>query len=365
MLDLSGAANIADGQELRSYQTGFACLECGLRYTAPSPNLFSFNSPLGACSTCNGFGFTLEIDEKKAVPDPRRTLAQGCIDPLSKPSSRDEFRRFLKDAQKQGIRPGLRYEELAAKQKAWVWKWVKSFFEGLGEYRYKFHVRIFIRRYQSPVECTSCKGSRLKPEALAIEVKGKNIPELLSLPLDSLLDWFQGLKLTTAEKSLLKDLHPQILRRLEYLCRVGVTYLTLNRLTRTLSGGEFQRINLATHLGNGLCGTLYVLDEPTIGLHADDTDRLLGILRDLRDQGNTLVVVEHETKILKDADWIIELGPEAGKRGGELVIQGTPDEVAASKVSRTGKFLRPGGMRIDRTHPLRDQKTPLLRLEGC
>jgi excinuclease ABC subunit A len=370
VLDLSAAGTVnetggPDHTELRSYQTGFACLACGLRYTAPSPNLFSFNSPLGACSTCNGFGFTLEIDEKKAVPDPGRTLGQGCIDPLSKPSSQDEFRRFLREAQKQGIRPGLRYDELGTKQKTWVWNWVKSFFEGLGEYRYKFHVRIFIRRYQSPVECKSCKGSRLKPEALAIEVKGKNISELLALPLDSLLEWFRSLKLTPAEKSLLKDLHPQILRRLDFLCRVGVPYLTLNRLTRTLSGGEYQRINLATHLGNGLCGTLYVLDEPTIGLHADDTDRLLEILRDLRDQGNTLVVVEHETKILKDADWIIELGPEAGKRGGELVIQGTPDAVATSKTSRTGRFLRPGGMKIERTHPLREVKTRVMRLEGC
>lgn len=354
-----------DTLAFRRFQTGFACLECGLRYTAPSPNLFSFNSPLGACPTCNGFGFTLEIDEKKAVPEPHRTLGSGCIDPLSKPSSQEEFRKFLKDAQKQGIRPTLTYEELTPRQKTWVWNEVREFFKMLGEYRYKFHVRIFIRRYQSPVECTTCKGSRLKPEALAIEVKGRKISDLLAWPLDELLQWFRDLKLTANEKSLLKDLHPQILRRLEFLCRVGVPYLTLNRLTRTLSGGEFQRINLATHLGNGLCGTLYVLDEPTIGLHAEDTDRLLGILRELRDQGNTLVVVEHETKILKDADWIIELGPEAGKRGGELVIQGTPAKVAASTVSRTAKFLQPGGMALHRVHPLRDKKTPLLRLEGC
>jgi excinuclease ABC subunit A len=354
-----------ESMDLRSYQTGFACLECGLRYTAPSPNLFSFNSPLGACPTCNGFGFTLEIDEKKTIPDANRTLSAGCVDPLSKPSSQDEFRRFLRDAQKQGIRPTLTYGQLSQKQKSWVMNWVKGFFQGLAEYRYKFHVRIFIRRYQSPVECRTCEGSRLKPEALAIEIRGKKISELLSQPLDSLLAWFHDLKLSRTEKALLKDLYPQILRRLEFLCRVGVPYLTLNRLTRTLSGGEFQRINLATHLGNGLCGTLYVLDEPTIGLHAEDTDRLLAILRDLRDQGNTLVVVEHETKILKDADWIIELGPEAGKRGGELIIQGTPIEVARSERARTGKFLRPGGMVLHRIHPLRQKKTPVLLLEGC
>ena len=170
--------------------------------------------------------------------------------------------------------------------------------------------------------------------------------------------------MTENEKSLLKDLYPQIVRRLDFLCRVGVPYLTLDRLTRTLSGGEFQRISLATHLGNGLCGTLYVLDEPTIGLHPYDTDRLLDILRDLRDQGNTLVVVEHETKILKDADWIIELGPEAGKKGGKLVAQGDPKAIAKSE-ARTARFLRPGGMTPKRVHPLRTKSTQKLSLFGC
>jgi excinuclease ABC subunit A len=351
--------------ESRLFQTGFACLECGSRYPKPSPNLFSFNSPIGACSTCNGFGFNLELDEKKIIPSPELTLGGGCIDPLDKPSAQDEFRKFLRDAQKQGIRPTLTWNTLTAPQKKWIWKWIESHFEMLNEYKYKFHVRILIRRYQSPRECQDCKGSRLKPEALAIEVKNKNIADLLGMSLHHLLEWFQGLPLEPSERELLKELHPQILKRLDFLCRVGVPYLTMNRLTRTLSGGEFQRINLATHLGNGLCGTLYVLDEPTIGLHPEDTDKLLEILRDLRNQGNTLVVVEHETKILEDADWIIELGPEAGKNGGSLVVQGTPEAVAKVANARTSKFLGKNKKSPVRHHPLRKEKTPFLVMEGC
>ena len=351
--------------ESKAFQTGFACIECGKRHTAPSPNLFSFNSPLGACGACNGFGFNLELDEKKIIPDPSKPLEDGCIDPLAKPSSQDEFRTFLRRAQKQGIRPGAAFDELNTSQKKWVRGEIRGFFRMLEEYRYKFHVRIFIRRYQSPVECTSCKGSRLRPEALAIRVREKSLADLLGLPLDELLEWFRSLSLTPPEAQLLKDLHPQILKRLEFLCRVGVPYLTLNRLTRTLSGGEFQRINLATHLGNGLCGTLYVLDEPTIGLHAEDTDKLLGILRELRNQGNTLVVVEHETRILGDADWIIELGPGAGREGGSLVVQGTAKNVADQKNSRTARLLTPEGARVARVHRLRTAKTPSITLTGC
>ncbi|MBU6154786.1 MAG: excinuclease ABC subunit UvrA [Bdellovibrionales bacterium] len=347
------------------FQTGFACLECGTRYPKPSPNLFSFNSPLGACLTCNGFGFNLELDERKVIPSPELTLGGGCLDPLAKPSAQDEFRKFLKDAQKQGIRPTLSWSGMTSAQKKWTWRWLERHFEMLNEYKYKFHVRIFIRRYQSPKECPDCRGSRLKPEALAIEIKGKSIADLLGMPLNRLLEWFQALERSSSEKELLKELYPQILKRLEFLCRVGVPYLTLNRLTRTLSGGEFQRINLATHLGNGLCGTLYVLDEPTIGLHPEDTDRLLGILRDLREQGNTLVVVEHETKILKDADWIIELGPEAGKNGGALVVQGKPELVAKTPESRTSRFLGKNRAPPVRTHPLRTQSTGAIVLKGC
>jgi len=359
-LDLSN-----DSGNAKLYQTGFACLDCGTQYTPPTPQLFSFNSPLGACPTCNGFGFTLNLDEKKIVPRPNRPLNQGAIDPLDKPSSKDEYKDFIKACQKNGIRPTQSYAELTASQKKFVWTQIEAFFKMLEDYKYKFHVRIFIRRYQSPVECVTCHGSRLKPDALRIQVHGKNISELLSYPISDLKTWFDSLELSPNEKALLKDLYPQIRRRLDFLCRVGVPYLTLNRLTRSLSGGEFQRISLATHLGNGLTGTLYVLDEPTIGLHPFDTEKLLDILRELRDQGNTLVVVEHETRVLEDADWIVELGPDAGRNGGKIVAQGTPDEVRRNSAARTSRFLKPGGSKAKRVHPLRTEKTPVLELMGC
>ena len=353
-----------DTLEHKLFQTGFACLECGTSYPKPTPNLFTFNSPIGACISCNGFGYTLNLDEKKIVPNPNLSLDEGCIDPLHKPSTRGEFKALIKDCQKKGIRPSLTFSELNPAQKKFVWSKVEAYFKDLESQRYKFHVRIFIRRYQSPTICGLCNGSRLKPEALQIQIRNTHIAHLLSLPISEVRTWFQNLSPNEKEKSLLKDLYPQILKRLDFLCRVGVPYLTLNRETRSLSGGEFQRINLATHLGNGLVGTLYVLDEPTIGLHPYDTDRLLDILRELRDQGNTVVVVEHELKILKDADWIIELGPEAGRGGGNLVAQGSPSFIAKSN-ARTGKFLRPGGMKAERRHPLRKTKTQAISLTGC
>ncbi len=348
----------------RDFQTGFVCFDCNTAYPLPTPQLFTFNSPIGACPHCNGFGHTLELDEAKIVPHPKRALNSGAIDPLDKPSSKDEYRAFLRFCQKNGISPTQSYADLNPTLKKLVWGEVTAFFKMLEDYKYKFHVRIFIRRYQSPRECTVCDGARLKPEALRIRVRGKNIADLLKLPIGDLKQWFEELDPDTNERSLLKDLYPQILKRLDFLCRVGVPYLTLNRLTRTLSGGEFQRINLATHLGNGLCGTLYVLDEPTIGLHPYDINRLLDILRELRDQGNTLVVVEHETKILEDADWIIELGPDAGMKGGNLIAQGTAKTIK-DQPCRTARFLFPKSKETLRHHPLRKEKSPEISLIGC
>jgi len=357
MLDL-------DSMTSRDFQTGFVCMECNSSYPMPTPQLFSFNSPIGACPHCNGFGHTLELDEGKIIPHPKKALNAGVIDPLDKPSSKDEFKAFLKFCQKNGISPTQSYADLNASQKKLIWGEITSFFKMLEDYKYKFHIRIFIRRYQSPRECTVCEGARLKPEALRIKVRDQNIADLLKQPIDDLRDWFKNLSLSPNERSLLKDLYPQILKRLDFLCRVGVPYLTLNRLTRTLSGGEFQRINLATHLGNGLCGTLYVLDEPTIGLHPHDINKLLDILRELRDQGNTLVVVEHETKILEDADWIIELGPDAGAKGGNLIAQGTAIDVKKQEC-RTARFLFPKTKETHRKFSLREEKTPSILITGC
>jgi len=362
VLDLEGSSG-APG-EMRPYQTGFVCLECNTSYPMPTPALFSFNSPLGACSKCNGFGYTLDLDEQKIIPHPKKALNAGVIDPLNKPSTKDEYKDFLKFCQKNGISPTQSYADLNANQKKLVWGQVEEFFKEMEDYKYKFHIRIFIRRYQSPTECTLCHGSRLKPAALRIKVRDKNIADLLKQPISDLKIWFEKLNPSVNERALLKDLFPQIQRRLDFLCRVGVSYLTLNRLTRTLSGGEFQRISLATHLGNGLCGTLYVLDEPTIGLHPHDINMLLDILRELRDQGNTLVVVEHETKILEDADWIIELGPDAGMKGGHVIAQGVPEAVKKQDC-RTARFLFPKSKETKRTFPLRKNATSAITITGC
>lgn len=354
----------SEGPDFKLFQTGFACLDCGTPYTKPSPQLFSFQSPIGACPDCNGFGYTLDLDPKKVIPHPERPLNEGAIDPLDKPSAQAECRRFLRFLSQAKIRPTQNWNQLTEAQKSKVWSFVQEHFQGLEEQKYKFHVRIFIRRYQSPNECQLCQGSRLKSEALRIEVHQKNIAQLLSLPIRDLHRWFLDWKLSDSEKSILKELYPQIVKRLEFLNRVGVSYLTLNRLTRTLSGGEFQRINLATHLGNGLCGTLYVLDEPTIGLHPHDTDQLLDILRELRNQGNTVVVVEHETQVLNDADWIVEMGPQAGRKGGDIVAMGTPEHVAKVECL-TAKILKSGTKPPARRHPLRTDASACITLEGC
>jgi excinuclease ABC subunit A len=337
--------------ETKHLQTGFGCITCNTQYPRPTPQLFSFNSPIGACSNCKGFGHTLDLDERKVFVNPKLSILDGVVDPFSKPSMKHLHKKLILFCEKNKIRPSKRLAELTAKEKALLWTNVEAGFETLEEKKYKFHIRIFIRRYQSPVECKTCQGSRLNPTALRMKIRDRTIADLMQMPVSDLLIWIQTLKLNLNEKSVLKDLYPQMVRRLEFLCRVGVPYLTLNRLTRTLSGGEYQRINLATHLGNGLCGTLYVLDEPTIGLHPHDTDQLLQLLRDLRDQGNTVVVVEHELKILKDADWIIELGPEAGKKGGAIVAQGTPADVAKMNC-KTARYLKPD-LKLKRHFPLR------------
>jgi excinuclease ABC subunit A len=351
----------------------FACEDCGKPHRLPEPNLFSFNSPVGACQHCSGFGYTLDIDESLVVPDPSKTLKNGAIDPFSKPSLTDWQNDLFRFAERQGISVGKRYRELTSAQKKLLWEGApgdKTFpgilacFEELKRWKYKIHIRVFIRRYQSQTLCRSCKGARLQPEALAVQIDKKRLPDVLDLPVNESLDWLRNLKLTKNERLIAAEIFQQVERRLDFLNEVGVGYLTLSRLTRTLSGGEFQRINLATQLGNGLCGTLYVLDEPSIGLHAADTDRLIRILERLRDQGNTVVVVEHDLELMKRADWLLEMGPGAGRRGGELVVQGPAQTLIDTQQSVTGKYLA-GTTTLRRSHPARGPVRRALQLTGC
>jgi excinuclease ABC subunit A len=368
-LDLTpGAQNSS-----RTFQAGYACTQCGREHRIPEPHLFSFNSPVGACSKCSGFGFTLDLDEALIVPDPAKPLSQGAIDPFSKPSLSDWQRNLFRFSERHGISIAKRYRDLSQSEKKLLWEGdpndstfpgIIACFEELKKWKYKLHIRVFIRRYQSQTLCTDCQGARLKREALAVKVGTKSIAEVLNISIDAAISWLDQLEISPKERKIAREILQQVGRRLHFLHEVGVGYLTLGRQTKTLSGGEFQRINLATQLGNGLCGTLYVLDEPSIGLHAADTARLIRILQQLRDQGNSVVVVEHDLEMMKAADWLVELGPAAGRNGGQLVAQGTAEELSKNPNSLTGKYLK-GTQRVLRDRGIRPPPKRWLRLLGC
>jgi len=359
--------------ETQLHDTRFACRKCHKEYRLPDPGLFSFNSPLGACSHCSGFGYTLDLDENLVVPEPTKTLKNGAVDPFSKPSAEDWQKKMFRFAERHGISIGKRYRDLKASERKLLWEGdpkdktfpgILACFEELKRWKYKLHIRVFIRRYQSQNLCPECKGARLNPDALAVRIGDKTLPEILSLPINQSLPWLQKVTLSPREAKIAADVLPQVQKRLAFLDEVGVGYLTLSRLTKTLSGGEFQRINLAAQLGNGLCGTLYVLDEPSIGLHAADTQKLIGILQRLRDQGNTVVVVEHDLEMMRAADWLVELGPGSGSRGGESIAQGGAPALIATPGSITGKYLS-GAFALKRTRSERPPARRVLRIEGC
>ncbi|OFZ19791.1 MAG: excinuclease ABC subunit A [Bdellovibrionales bacterium GWB1_55_8] len=362
-----------DSKEWREFDSRFACVQCGREHRVPEPHLFSFNSPIGACANCSGFGFTLDLDESLVVPDPSKTLKNGAIDPFSKPSLSEWQKDLFRFAERHAISVGKRYRELTATERKLIWQGDpddKSFpgitacFDELKRWKYKLHIRVFIRRYQSQSLCQVCQGARLKAEALAVRIGEKTISEVLSYPVQDALSWVRGIELNKKERQIAQEVLSQVERRLAFLNEVGVGYLALSRLAKTLSGGEFQRINLATQLGNGLCGTLYVLDEPSIGLHAADTQRLISVLERLRDQGNTVVVVEHDLEVMKRADWLVELGPGGGRRGGELIAQGTAKHLEATPGSVTGKYLS-GDFMLRRARSQRPPAKRNIRIVGC
>ncbi len=371
-------ADLDEKKAWRLFDVRFACVSCGREHRVPEPNLFSFNSPIGACPGCSGFGHNLELDEVLVVPDPTKTLKGGAVDPFTKPSFSEWQKDLFRFCERQGISIGKRYSELTPAQRTAIWEGlpgdtsfpgIRGAFADLARYKYKLHVRVFIRRYQNQTTCLVCKGARLTPDALAVKIGAakkdqKNISEVLAMPIEDALPWMQALELTPREAKIAADVRHQIERRFAFLDEVGVGYLTLSRLAKSLSGGEFQRINLATQLGNGLCGTLYILDEPSIGLHASDTQRLITVLKRLRDQGNTVVVVEHDLDVMKSADWLVELGPLAGRNGGNLVAQGTAATLGAHPTSVTGKYLT-GEKRIERVRPARADPKRWLKFTGC
>jgi excinuclease ABC subunit A len=338
------AVELVDGGR-RVFAEAFRCSGCGAALERPQPLLFSFNHPLGACAECKGFGNVLKYDENLLVPDRSRTLADGAVEPWTHPSGKWYQRELLKAAKRSGVDVGRPWEALDEQHRAFVYEGdgkfpgINGFFEEIESYRYKLHVRVFLSRYRSQSPCPVCRGARLKPPALAVRVAGLTISEFTALTIDEAAAVLRELKLSLWEAAVGREILRQLSAKLTFLLRVGLGYLTLGRQTRTLSGGEAQRINLANQLGSQLVGTLYVLDEPSIGLHARDTMRLADLCRELAQAGNTVVVVEHDRGFIEAADHVVELGPGSGERGGEIVFAGPQAEFRKSTRSLTARYL--------------------------
>ncbi len=323
----------------------FECKHCNLKYEEPEPRLFSFNNPYGACSRCQGFGNTIDFDLDLVVPDKSKSLNQGAIEPWTKPRCRTLFADLKRFAKQASIPLDVPWEELEDDQKQLIvegsgrFPGIRGFFNHLERKKYKLHVRVFISRYRGYSTCSECKGSRLRIEARQVKIAGRNICEVCAMTVEDASLFFADLQLTAQEAGIAEKLLEEIRSRLRFLSEVGLEYLSLDRLSSTLSGGEAQRIQLATSLGSRLVGALYVLDEPSIGLHSRDTHRLIRILHDLRDLGNTILVVEHDPDVMLASDRIIDLGPGAGEHGGEVIAQGTYNQIVRSPHSLTGRYL--------------------------
>ncbi len=356
-----------DGGRLR-FTEFLACSACDTPAAAITPALFSFNNPRGACNGCNGFGAVLEYAESLVVPDPGRSLADGAIDPWTKPRYEARRKLLVATARTIGADPERPWSTLKAAHRRTLlhgkegrYLGIFPFLKGLEEKRYKQYIRVFLRQYQLAQTCPACEGTRLNPNALAVRIEDRTIAEVAALPIDQLRLWLGGLTLSPTQAAATQLIHDEVRARVDFLQRVGLEYLTLDRQTRTLSGGEAQRIALANALGARLVDALYVLDEPSIGLHPRDTDRLLGILRQLRDHGNTVVVVEHDAAAIREADFMVELGPGAGERGGHVVHAGPVQEATQTL---TGQYLQ-GRKRIGVPSERRPTGPDWLVVEGA
>jgi excinuclease ABC subunit A len=331
-------------QRLRFSQR-FECKNDGRRYEEPEPRLFSFNNPYGACPRCQGFGNTIDIDLALVIPDKSKTLNEGVIEPWTKPKYRPLFTELKRFARQAEIPLDVPWHRLDADQQKLIvdgdrgFGGVRGFFQYLERKKYKLHVRVFLSRYRGYSLCSACGGTRLRVEARQVKIDGKNICQVCSMTVEEAARFFGQLTLSTEQAAIADKLLIELRERLRFLNEVGLEYLTLDRLASTLSGGEAQRIQLATSLGSRLVGTLYVLDEPSIGLHSRDTHRLIKILHDLRDLGNTILVVEHDPDIMRAADRILDLGPGAGENGGKVVGAGTYNEIIKMPHSLTGRYL--------------------------
>jgi excinuclease ABC subunit A len=362
----------ADGgepQRLR-FSERFECKYDGTVYAQPEPRLFSFNNPFGACPACQGFGNIIGLDLNLVIPNPALTLNDGAVEPWTKPQfdwARTELRRFCKS---ESISMDVPFQDLSrAEQRAIIegkgkWGGVRGFFAWLETKKYKLHIRVFLSRYRGYTLCPECNGGRLRQEARDVLVGGRTLPEVCALSIKDASAFFDSLELPTEEAAIADRVLHEIRRRLRFLLDVGLDYLTLDRLASTLSGGEAQRIQLATNLGSSLVGALYVLDEPSIGLHPRDSERLVKLLHSLRDIGNTVLVVEHDAEMMRAADHILDIGPAAGELGGQVIFEGSYPQLLKDKASLTARYLR-GETEIKEPKQRREPKKRKLLVRGA
>ncbi len=343
--------NISENKEML-FSSVYECSTCDILYLEPEPKLFSFNNPFGACPKCQGFGRTIGIDADLVIPDKSLTLKKHALHPFKGEKFSKHEKALLKIAKKYDIPTGIPIVKVPKDKMDIIWNGaddyigLKAFFKHLESKSYKMHYRVMLSKYRGYTECTACDGSRLRTSARQVFVGGKNVTEVIKMPLGNLQEFFDTIQLGEFEEKVAGQVLIEIKWRLQLLVEIGLEYLTLSRLTHTLSGGEAQRINLTTALGSSLVGTLYVLDEPSIGMHPRDTDRLLNILFKLRGLGNTVVVVEHDPDIIRHADKIIDMGPNAGEFGGEAVFEGTFEELESATNSLTAEYFT-GKKKID------------------
>ncbi|HET9088129.1 MAG TPA: excinuclease ABC subunit UvrA [Acidobacteriaceae bacterium] len=352
------------------FSGAYACTQCNRSYREPEPPLFSFNNPFGACPRCEGFGNTIDFDLDRIVPDKTRTLMDGAIDPWVRPKYRSMFGELRRVAKEKDIPLNVAWNDLSPAQRTFIlygegsYPGVHGFFSTLEQKKYKLHVRVFLSKYRGYALCPECKGKRLRAEARAVKIEGRDICDATALTVGEAQAFFSSLALSPAQMEVAGRILEEVRQRLRFLKEVGLDYLSLDRLSSTLSGGEAQRVQLATSLGSQLVGAMYVLDEPSIGLHPRDTGRLIRILEGLRDLGNTMLVVEHDPDIIRAADYLLDLGPGAGELGGKLLASGTLPELMASPGSLTGKYLK-GQLSIPVPARRRTPGQEWLRLTGA
>jgi excinuclease ABC subunit A len=348
----------------------FECKNCHIKYEEPEPPLFSFNNPYGACPRCQGFGNTIDFDLNLVIPDVTKTLSEGAIEPFTKPKYRPYQAELRKFARQSGVPFDVAWQDLTAEQRELVmegegkYPGIQGFFAALERKKYKLHVRVFLSRYRGYAQCPECGGGRLRADALQVKIDGRNIRELTQLTVEAAAEFFKTLTLSPEKAGIAGKILEQIQERLKFLNDVGLEYLTLDRQASTLSGGEAQRIQLATSLGSRLVGALYVLDEPSIGLHSRDTARLVNILHELRNLGNTILVVEHDPEVMRAADLILDLGPGAGENGGKVMASATYEQIKTMPQSLTGRYLN-NELRIQIPRDRRTPGVPMIRIEGA